>query len=117
MAKSWEQQILDAMAGVAASGTASGITIAVVKSVEPLVISYHGMEYTQTRLLVAERLTAHEREARITWDDPVLHGDANHGEPKVKLTYAMPLTPSDAVFVLQTPDKQQLYVLDKVVKP
>lgn len=117
MPKSWEQQILDAMAGVAASGASDGVAVALVKNADPVTVSYRGMDYPTNRLLIAERLTAHEREADIIWDNPVLHDKANHGKPKVKLKYAAALTPGDAVFVLQTPDKQQLYVLDKVVRP
>lgn len=117
MAKSWEQQILDTMADTAQAQSQPNVVIAVVKSVDPLLVSYRGMDYPTNRLLIAERLTAHEREADIIWDNPVLHDKANHGKPKVKLKYAAALTPGDAVFVLQTPDKQQLYVLDKVVRP
>lgn len=115
MAKSWEQQILDTMVDTAQSQSQPNVVIAVVKSVDPLLVAYHGVDYPHGRLLLAERLTKKAYEVQITWDNPYLHEDKHHGAPKAVLDFKAPLAAGDRVFVIQTPDKQKLYVLDKVV--
>lgn len=93
------------------------MSVAVIKATDPMVVAYHGMDYPASRLLLAERLVTYDWKTPIVWDNPVLHDDKNHGQPVAKLTHKPTLKPGDKVFIVQSQDKQKLYVLDKVVSP
>ena len=90
---------------------------AIVSKTTPLTLIMRGIEYTKDNILIAENLIKNTVSADIELKDRNLHADYSHSDIlDCKLSLKRKFKTGDSVVVLQSPDRQTLIILCKVVK-
>ena len=83
---------------------------AIISKTNPLTLTMRGIEYTKDNILMAENLIKNTVSADI-------HADYSHSDIlDCKLSLKRKFKTGDSVVVLQSPDRQTLIILCKVVK-
>ena len=90
---------------------------AIISKTNPLTLTMRGIEYTKDNILIAENLIKNTVSADIELKDRNLHADYSHSDIlDCKLLLKRKFKAGDSVVVLQSPDRQTLIILCKVVK-
>lgn len=90
---------------------------AIISKTNPLTLTMRGIEYTKDNILIAENLIKNTVSADIELKDRNLHADYSHNDIlDCKISLKRKFKTGDSVVVLQSPDRQTLIILCKVVK-
>lgn len=93
------------------------VDLAKVKQINPLKVELRGIVYEKENLYCSTLLGSHERILTLELSNRNLHADYSHSDiENAKAKLKSLLKQNDLLVVVQTPDRQALIILEKVIK-